>query len=69
MSKLWDKGVALDALVERYTVGRDYLLDQDLVNADCLASMAHAAMLAKIGILSSRGAARPCTRAWPRSSA
>ncbi len=54
MSKLWQKGVALDELVERYTVGRDYLLDQDLVNADCLASMAHAAMLEKIGILSAQ---------------
>jgi argininosuccinate lyase len=52
VSKLWDKGLALDELVERFTVGRDYLLDQELVNADCLASMAHAAMLEKIGILS-----------------
>jgi argininosuccinate lyase len=53
VSKLWQKGVALDELVERYTVGRDHLLDRDLVNADCLASMAHAAMLEKIGLLSS----------------
>ncbi len=52
MSKLWQKGVTLNELVERYTVGRDYLLDRDLVNADCLASMAHAAMLEKIGLLS-----------------
>ncbi len=54
MSKLWDKGEAIrmDELVERFTVGQDYLLDQELVNADCLASMAHAAMLEKIGILS-----------------
>jgi argininosuccinate lyase len=52
MSKLWQKGVALDRLVERFTVGGDYLLDQELVNADCLASMAHAAMLEKIGVLS-----------------
>jgi argininosuccinate lyase len=62
MSKLWDKGYAqgyaqgyaLDRLVERYTVGEDYLLDHRLVTADCLASMAHAAMLAKIGILEER---------------
>jgi len=51
MSKLWQKGYSLDALIERFTVGDDYLLDRALVNADCLASMAHAAMLAKIGIL------------------
>jgi argininosuccinate lyase len=51
MSKLWQKGYTLDALIERFTVGEDYLLDRGLVNADCLASMAHAAMLEKIGIL------------------
>jgi argininosuccinate lyase len=51
MSKLWQKKVELDPLIERFTVGEDYLLDRALVNADCLASMAHAAMLEKIGIL------------------
>jgi argininosuccinate lyase len=52
MGKLWEKDVPLDPLIERFTVGDDYLLDRSLVNADCLASMAHAAMLEKIGILS-----------------
>ncbi len=51
MSKLWEKTYTLDALIEAFTVGDDYLLDARLVNADCAASMAHAAMLAKIGIL------------------
>jgi argininosuccinate lyase len=54
MGKLWEKGVPLDPLIERFTVGDDYLLDRSLVNADCLASMAHAAMLERIGILDSR---------------
>ena len=34
-------------------MGDDYLLDRRLVKYDCLASMAHARMLAKIGILTS----------------
>ena len=51
MSKLWEKTYTLDALIEAFTVGDDYLLDARLVNADCVASMAHAVMLAKIGIL------------------
>jgi len=51
MSKLWDKGYELDRLIEQYTVGEDPLLDRRLVAADCLASMAHADMLARIGVL------------------
>jgi argininosuccinate lyase len=51
MSKLWQKGYTLDRLIEDYTVGEDALLDAGLVAADCVASMAQAAMLAKIGIL------------------
>ena len=53
MGKLWDKGYDLDALVEEFTVGRDYELDGRLVPADCAASLAHATMLSKIGILTS----------------
>ena len=30
MGKLWDKGEALDALIESFTVGEDYLLDNNL---------------------------------------
>jgi len=51
MAKLWDKGYAVDKEVEAFTTGDDYLLDRELVEADCLASAAHARMLAKIGIL------------------
>jgi argininosuccinate lyase len=53
LSKLWDKGYALNKLIEEFTVGDDLLLDQRLVAADCVASLAHARMLARIGILSS----------------
>jgi argininosuccinate lyase len=51
MAKLWDKGYAVDKEVEAFTTGDDYLLDRELVEADCVASAAHARMLAKIGIL------------------
>ena len=52
MGKLWEKTYSLDALIEAFTVGDDPALDARLVNADCVASMAHAAMLESIGILS-----------------
>jgi argininosuccinate lyase len=53
VAKLWDKGYELDSLIERFTVGSDYLLDRDLVAADAVASIAHAKMLVSIGILKS----------------
>lgn len=52
VGKLWDKGYKLDSLIELFTVGEDYILDTALVPADCVASMAHARMLAAVGILS-----------------
>ena len=51
MSRLWDKGEALDERVRRFTVGRDPELDLHLVPHDCLASAAHARMLGEIGVL------------------
>jgi argininosuccinate lyase len=51
MAKLWQKTVSLDALIEAYTVGRDFELDQQMLPADALASMAQARQLAKIGLL------------------
>ena len=58
MAKLWEKTYSLDALVEAFTVGEDYRLDARLVNADCVASMAHARMLEGIGILAPEEAGR-----------
>ena len=49
--KLWEKGYKLNRQVEEFTVGEDYILDQRLVMYDCVASIAHAKMLGKIGIL------------------
>lgn len=51
MSKLWQKDYSLDSLMEEFTVNKDYLLDQQLVVADALASIAHARGLASIGLL------------------
>lgn len=52
MAKLWEKTYSMHDLMAAFTVGEDPALDARLVNADCVASMAHAAMLRKIGILS-----------------
>jgi len=51
VSRLWDRGEPLDQRVERFTVGRDPELDLQLLPYDALASMAHAMMLARIGVL------------------
>ena len=51
MPKLWQKDYQINQLIERYDVGDDYLLDRELIEADCLGSIAHARMLARIGIL------------------
>jgi argininosuccinate lyase len=54
MAKLWEKNYSLDSLIEAFTVGEDPSLDTRLVAADCVASLAHATMLARIGILSGK---------------
>ena len=51
MSKIWQKGYELDALIEQFTVGEDPLLDAALIAYDCAGSIAHAKMLAAIGVL------------------
>jgi len=49
--KLWSPKTESNSLVESFTVGNDPELDQVLVKYDCLASIAHAKMLGKIGLL------------------
>jgi len=49
--KLWQKNYDLNSTIEAFTVGRDYLLDQELLPYDLQASRAHVHMLGKIGIL------------------
>ena len=49
--KLWKKDYSLDTRIEKFTVGNDHILDQDLLEFDCKASRAHARMLNSIGVL------------------
>ncbi|MCR4440148.1 MAG: argininosuccinate lyase [bacterium] len=49
--KLWSDEGRLDPEVERYTVGDDYIVDRELVEYDCQASVAHAKMLRRLGVL------------------
>ena len=51
MAKLWQKGYELDAVVEAFTVGDDPVLDLALIKWDAVGSIAHAKMLASIGVL------------------
>ena len=51
--KLWDKGLSIDKKIEKFTVGNDRELDMFLAKYDITASMAHAKMLGKVGILES----------------
>lgn len=48
---LWDKGIKTDEAVKKFTVGNDYLLDQELLAYDIKGSIAHAKVLGKAGIL------------------
>lgn len=52
MTKLWQKGYHLHEQVERFEAAQNSLLDNRLVHHDVWGSLAHAAMLKKIGILS-----------------
>ncbi len=52
LSTLWQKeGTATAAEIERFTVGRDRELDLQLAPHDVLGNLAHAQMLASIGLL------------------
>ena len=51
MTRLWEKGAPLDARVLDYTAGEDHRLDERLVAYDVRASIAHAEMLARQGLL------------------
>lgn len=52
MAQLWKKKTEPDPEILRFTSGEDPILDQRLIPYDCKASIAHAKMLGKMGILS-----------------
>ena len=49
--KLWDKGAPVDAIMEAFTVGADRDVDVRLARWDVVGSIAHANMLASVGLL------------------
>jgi argininosuccinate lyase len=51
MKKLWHKNYTQNEIAEMYCFARSAVLDNRLVRADALGSIAHAKMLAEIGIL------------------
>jgi len=50
--KLWQKGATAHQKVDHFTVGNDRAYDLILAQYDCEASIAHAQMLGKIGLIS-----------------
>ncbi|WP_062060221.1 argininosuccinate lyase [Aquimarina longa] len=50
--KLWDKGLPTDKKIDAFTVGNDRQLDLIIAKYDVQATLAHAKMLYKIGLLS-----------------
>lgn len=60
MSRLWEKGLPLDARVLRYTAGEDHKLDARLLAYDVKASIAHAEMLHEQDLLAAEDCRRIC---------
>ncbi|MEM1406767.1 MAG: argininosuccinate lyase [Bacteroidota bacterium] len=50
--KLWEKGINTEKIIEEFTVGNDRVLDLQLAKFDVLGSIAHAKMLASVGLIS-----------------
>jgi argininosuccinate lyase len=61
MTRLWDKGEALDARILRYTAGEDHLLDERLVPYDVRGTIAHATMLHQQKLLTDGDFGALCT--------
>ena len=61
MTRLWDKGAALDERILKFTAGEDHRLDERLVEYDVRASIAHARMLGKQGLLTPEDCTAICT--------
>ena len=58
--KLWQKGAVAHEKVDKFTVGKDREYDIVLAQYDCQASIAHAKMLAKIGLISTSESEQLC---------
>lgn len=51
-TKLWEKELKTDKLIEKFTIGKDKELDLFIAPFDVIASKAHAKMLGKVGLIS-----------------
>ena len=51
MKKLWQTNGGLHPLVEKYTVGRDYIVDLNILPYDLKGSAAHVKCLEAAGVL------------------
>ncbi|MBN2805232.1 MAG: argininosuccinate lyase [Prolixibacteraceae bacterium] len=49
--KIWEKGIPVDELIEKFTVGKDREMDLYLAPFDVIGSMAHVKMLHSIGLI------------------
>lgn len=49
--KIWDKGFSVNEKIEKFTVGKDRILDEYLAKYDAIASKAQANMLAQVKII------------------
>ncbi|MDA3928369.1 MAG: argininosuccinate lyase [Prolixibacteraceae bacterium] len=49
--KIWEKGIPVDELIEKFTIGKDRELDVFLAPYDVLGSLAHVKMLHSIGLI------------------
>ncbi|MEO6851722.1 MAG: argininosuccinate lyase [Mucilaginibacter sp.] len=54
MSKIWQKSVTVNELVENFTVGRDREFDEQMAAFDVLGSLAHTCMLQSIGLMTEK---------------
>lgn len=52
MSKIWQKTIDVNELVENFTIGHDREFDQQMAAFDVLGSLAHTQMLQSIGLMS-----------------
>ena len=53
--KLWDKNISTEDRILSFTTGMDPVYDMELAPFDVMGSMAHAIMLAEVGLIQKKG--------------
>ncbi len=49
--KIWDKGIKINEMIEKFTIGRDSEMDYFLAEFDVIGSLAHITMLESVGLI------------------